>query len=52
MKTIKKARLGLARETLVELKADALARIAGGAAAGMPPSLLGYCPKTHEFRCD
>jgi len=52
MKTIKKARLGLERETLVELKADALARIAGGAAAAMPPSQLGYCPKTHEFRCD
>jgi len=52
MKTIKKTRLELVRETLVELKTGLLARIAGGAAAGMPPSLLGYCPKTREFRCD
>jgi hypothetical protein len=52
MKTIKKTRLELVRESLVELKAEVLARIAGGAAAGMPPSMFGYCPKTREFRCD
>jgi|KBSMisStandDraft_5_1062788.scaffolds.fasta_scaffold7687920_1 hypothetical protein len=30
MKTIKKTKLGLQRETLVELDANALAKIAGG----------------------
>jgi hypothetical protein len=52
MKTIKKTRLGLHRETLVELKPDVLARIAGGAAAALTPSFDGECFKTREFRCN
>jgi len=52
MRTIKKTKLALHRESLVELKPDALAKIAGGAAGAMPQSFLRDCPKTHEFRCD
>jgi len=41
MKTIKKTRLGLERETLVELRHDELRGVAGGVA---PVPRTMYCP--------
>jgi hypothetical protein len=44
MKTINKTKLTLARETLVELKADVLANIAGGLADKDGLSGRSVCP--------
>jgi hypothetical protein len=44
MKTIKKTKLGLHRETLVELKPDALAVVAGGFADKDGLSGRSICP--------
>lgn len=44
MKTIKKTKLGLHRETLVELKPDVLAAVAGGIADKDGLSGRSICP--------